>query len=150
MRTVLIIILLAGTVSGQTAGTWKMNPDKSKHNDEEPLPRTLIIRFEPYREGEVVTIWRTTWEGLSETDSFIQYYDGKDHPYPRVERYDSVNARKLKDGTIAVVFKKGGKVVFRHTRRLTAGGQLMTIEEQVLSKTGQWLNRVLVFEKQKE
>jgi hypothetical protein len=150
MRIILMIIFLAGIVSGQTTGTWKMNPDKSRHNDGEPLPRSLIMRFEPHPAGEVVTVWRITPEGRSETDSFIQYYDGKDHTYLREERFDSINARKLKDGTITVMFKKGGKIVFRHAYRLMSDGQLMMIEEQVLSKTGQWLDRTLVFEKQKE
>jgi hypothetical protein len=131
-------------------GTWKMNRDNSKHNDGEPLPRSLVIRFEPYPGGEVVTIWRTTQEGRSETDSFVQYYDGKDHPYPREEQFDSVNARKLQDATVSVVFKKGGRIVFRQTRRLMTNGQQMRIEEQLLSKSGRWLDRVLVFEKQND
>ena len=151
MRTILIILLfLAGTASGQTAGIWKMNRDNSKHYDDEPLPRSLVIRFEARLGGEVVTIWRTTQEGRSETDSFIQYYDGKDHPYPRDEHFDSVNARKLQDGTVNVMFKKSGRIVFRQTRRLLTNGQQMKIEEQLLSKSGQWLGRVLVFDKQKE
>ena len=127
-----------------------MNPDRSKHNDDEPFPRSLVIRFEPYFGGEVVTIWRTTRDGQSETDSFVQYYDGKDHPYPRQERFDSVNATKLENGTIAVTFKKDGKVVFRQMRRLMANGRQMLIEEQVLSNNGQWRTRILVFERQAE
>jgi hypothetical protein len=150
MRSILLIILLAGTVFGQTTGTWKMNPDKSKYNDDEPLPRNLVIRFEPHAEGEVVTVWRITEQGQSETDSFIQYYDGRDHPYPRRERFDSFNARKLDDGSISVLFKKDSKVISRHLRRLTPDGQQMTIEEQLLSQTGQWQDRILVFEKQTE
>lgn|SRR5262249_48593519 len=151
MRTILIIIiLLAGAGLGQTTGTWKMNPEKSKHDDEEPFPRSFVIRIEPHPEGETITVWRVTQEGQSETDSFIQRYDGKDRPFPREERFDSFNARKLEDGAIEVIFKKDGKVVFRQTRRLTADGQQMTIEYQLLSRTGRWLDRILVLEKQKE
>ena len=150
MRTILIIILLAGTSFGQTTGTWKMNPDKSKRDDAEPFPQSFVMRIEPHPEGEAVTVWRTTEDGRAETDSFIQRFDGKDHPYPREERLDSFNARKLADGAIAITFKKDGKVVARQTRRLAANGQQMTIEFQFLAKTGQWFGRVLVLEKQKE
>ena len=150
MRTILIIILLFGTGFGQTTGTWKMNPDKSKHNDTEPFPQSLVMRIEPHPEGEAITVWRVTQDGRSETDSYIQRFDGKDHPYPREERLDSFNAKKLTDGAIAITFKKDGIVVARQTRRLAANGQQMTIEYQLLSKTGQWLERVLVLEKQKE
>jgi hypothetical protein len=150
MRTILVIILLGASVFGQTTGTWKMNPDKSKHDDAEPFPRSFVIRIEPHPEGEAVTVWRVTQDGRSETDSYIQRFDGKNHPYPREERLDSFNARKLEDGTIAIIFKKGGKVVARQTRRLAADGQQMTIDYQLLSKTGQWLDRVMVLERQKE
>jgi hypothetical protein len=150
MRSILIIILFAGIASGQTSGTWNINRDKSTYTDDEPVPRSLVIRFEPHPEGEVVTIWRASPEGRSETDSFIQYYDGEDHPYPRQERFDFVSARKLDDGTISVIFKKYGKIVLRHARRLSADGQQMTIEEQLLSKDGQWRLRLLIFQKQKE
>jgi hypothetical protein len=150
MRRILIITLLAGTTFGQTTGTWRMDPEKSRHNDKEPFPRSFVIRIEPHPEGEAVTVWRITQDGRSETDSFIQRYDGKDYPYPREERFDSFNAKKLEDGAVDVIFKKHGKVVVRQTYRLTADGQEMTIQYQLLSKTGQWLDRVLVLEKQKE
>ncbi len=150
MRTILIIALLAGVGFGQTAGTWKMNPEKSKHHDEEPFPQSLVIRVEPHPDGEAVTIWRLTQDGRSETDSYIQRFDGQDRPHPRQERFDCFNARKLADGAIEVLYKKDGKVVARQTRRLPADGRQMTVEYQLLSRTGQWLNRVLVLEKQKE
>jgi len=149
-RPVMLIALLAGTIFGQTTGTWKMNPAKSKHPDQEPFPRSLVIRIEPHPEGEAVTLWHVTQDGRSETDSYIVRYDGQDHPYPREERFDSFNAKKLEAGAVEVIYKKDGKVVARQMRRLTADGQQMTIQDQFLSKTGQWLNRVLVFEKQKE
>ena len=150
MRTILIIAMLAGTAFGQITGMWKMNPEKSRHDDEEPFPLSFAIRIEPHPEGEAITVWRITPDGRSETDSYIQRFDGKDHPYPREERLDSFNARKLEDGAIAIIFKKDGKVVARQTRKLTTDGQQMTIHYQLLLKTGQWLDRVLVLEKQKE
>jgi hypothetical protein len=151
MRTILIIVLLAGTVTGQTTGTWKMNPDKTKRSDTEPFPRSFVMRIEPHPEGEAITIWRITQDGRAETDSYIQRFDGKDHPFPRTERFDSFNAKKLADGAIESSFKKDGKVVYRQTRRRTADGRQMTLEYQMLSPaTGQWLERVLVFERQKE
>lgn len=150
MRTIIIITLLAGTVFGQTTGTWKMNPDKSKHDDAEPFPQSFVMRIEPHPEGEAVTVWRVTQDGRSETDSYIQRFDGKDHPHPRTERFDSFNAKKLEDGAIEIIHKKDGKVVYRLTRRLTADGQQMTIACQLLSPTGRWLDRVLVLDKQKE
>jgi hypothetical protein len=127
-----------------------MSSDKSTHGNEEFFPQSFVMRIEPHPEGEAITIWHVTHDGRSETDSYIQRFDGKDYRYPREERLDSFNARKLEDGAIAIVFKKDGKVVARQTRRLRADGQQMSIENQILLKTGQWLNRVLVLEKQKE
>jgi hypothetical protein len=150
MRTILIIVLLVGAGFGQTTGAWKMNRDKSKHNDDQPFAQSFVMRIEPHPDGEAITIWRVTQDGRSETDSYIQRFDGKDYPFPRVERFDSFNARKLEDGAIAIIFKKDGKVMARQTRRLTEDGQQMTIEYQFLAKTGQWLDRVVVLEKQKE
>ena len=128
-----------------------MNADKSKHDDAEPFPQSFVMRIEPHPEGEAVTVWRVTQDGRSETDSLIQRFDGKDYPHPRKERFDSCSAKKLEDGAVENIFKKDGKVVYRQTRRLTADGEQMTIEYQLLSPaTGRWLDRVLVLEKQKE
>lgn len=150
MRTILIIALLAGTCFGQTTGTWRMKPEKSRQNDGEPFPHSLVIRIEPHPDGETVTVWSVNQDERSETDSFILRYDGQDHPYPRQERFESFNARKLEDGATEALYKKDGKVVARQIRRLTADGQQMTMQYQLLLRTGRWLSRVLVLEKQKE
>src|SRR5262245_50523951 len=150
MRTILIIALLCTTVFSQTSMTWKMNMGKSTHKDGKPFPRSLVIRLEPHPEGETVTIWHETQDGKSQTDSFILRYDGKDHPYPREELFDSFSARKLEDGAIEIHYKKDGKVVEKQIRRLMADGQQIKIQCQLLSENGRWLNRILVLEKQKE
>ena len=150
MRTILIIALLGITVFGQTSRTWKMNQGKSTHRDGKPFPRSLVIRLEPHPEGETVTIWHETQDGKSQTDSFILRYDGKDHPYPREELFDSFSARKLEDGAIEILYKKDGKVVEKQIRRLMADGQQIKIQCQLLSENGRWLDRVLILEKQEE
>jgi len=150
MRTILIIALLGLTVFGQTSRTWKMNQGKSTHKDGKPFPRSLVIRLEPHPEGETVTIWHETQDGKSQTDSFILRYDGKDHPYPREELFDSFSARKLEDGAIEILYKKDGKVVEKQIRRLMADGQQIRIQCQLLSENGRWLDRVLILEKQEE
>jgi hypothetical protein len=48
------------------------------------------------------------------------------------------------------MFKKGGRTVFRQTRRFMTNSQQLKIEEQLLSKRGQWRDRVLIFEKQND
>jgi hypothetical protein len=148
MRVVLIIAILAEIALGQATGTWKMNPGKTIRQDNEPFPRSLAIRYEPHPDGEAVTIWRVTQEGRSETISFILRFDGKDYPNLQEEGADSICARKLEDGSIEVIHKKEGKVVVREIRRLSADGRQMTIQLKLLSKTGQWVRRVVIFEKQ--
>src|SRR5262245_17062402 len=93
VRMVLLIVLLAGTGFGQTPGTWKMNPEKSREYDSGPLARSVVIRYEAYPEGEKVTVWRVTEDGRSVTDNFVLHYDGKDHPHDDPGRFDAVNAR---------------------------------------------------------
>jgi hypothetical protein len=150
MRTILIIALLGITLFGQASSTWKMNQGKSTHKDGKPFPRSLVIRLEPHPEGETITIWHETQDGKSQTDSFILRYDGKDHPYPREELFNSFSARKLEDGASEILYKKDGKVVEKQIRRLMADGQQIKIQCQLLSENGRWLNRVLVLEKQEE
>jgi hypothetical protein len=144
-----MIALLAATTFGQAAGTWKMNADKSTRNNEEPLPRSLVIRYEPRPNGESVTIWRVTHDERSETFSFILRYDGKDYPHPlQEERADSICARKLEDGSIEVIHKKNGKMVSQEIRRCSTDGRQMTLQSESLSKSGRWISRVVIFEKQ--
>ncbi|MCI0388968.1 MAG: hypothetical protein MOB07_09430 [Acidobacteria bacterium] len=126
-----------------------MNPDLSTHNDDEPFPRSLVIRYEPHPDGEGVTIWRVTHDGRSETVSYILRYDGKYYPHPlQGEHADSICARKLDDGSIEVLSKKDGKIVSQKIRRLSADGKQITIQVKFLSKTEKWIKRVIVFDKQ--
>src|SRR5262245_16477058 len=149
VRIVLLIVLLAGTGFGQTPGTWKMNRAKSRKYDSGPLARSVVIRCEAHPEGEKVTMWRVTEDGRSVTDSFILRYDGKDHPHRNPEeRFDSINSRKLGDGAIEVLFKKDGKVVGRQVRRLSQNGRELTMKYQMISPTGERLDRLCIFEKQ--
>ena len=149
MRTVLIIALFAaGCVP--TTGNWKMNPEKSKHGDSESFPQSLVMSIEPYPEYEAVTVWRVTEDGRSETESFILRFDGQDHPHPQQDRFESFNARRLPDGTTEVLYKKAGKVVAREVRQVNNNGRQMTIQSGFYSRAGTWLERVLVFEKQRK
>ena len=150
MRCIILLLLLAGPVYGQSTGFWKMNPDKSTHDDDQPLPNSIVMRIEPHLEGEIETTWSSTHDGRSETVSLILRNDGKDYPHPLHAQFDSVNTSKLAGGAIKVLYKKDGKIVGQQLRQLTADGQQMTIHFQFLSKTGKWLKQVVVFEKQKE
>ena len=108
------------------------------------------MSIEPHPEGEAVTVWRVTEDGRSETESFILRYDGEDHPNPRQERFELFNARRLPDGTTEVIYKKAGKVLARQVRQFAPDGSQMTIQCGFFSRTGTWLERVLVFEKQRK
>ena len=127
-----------------------MNPAKSKHNDQAPFPRSLVIRYEAHGEGEIVTMWRVTQLGRSETDSYLLRFDGKDYSHPRPERFDCYSARKLDNGAINVLFKKDEKIVGREIRRWSPDGGQVLIHYQLLTRSGEWLNRDLVLEKQPE
>jgi hypothetical protein len=107
-----------------------------------------VIRYEAHPEGEKVTVWRVTENGRSVTGSFVLHYDGKDHPHDGPGPFDAVNARKLGDGAIEVLYKKDGKVVGRQVRRLSQDGRELTMQSQMSLPTGRRLDRLYVFEKQ--
>jgi hypothetical protein len=124
-----------------------MNPKKSQGIDGESFPHSLLMSIELHPEGEAVTVWRVTQDGRSETESFILRYDGQDYPHTLQDRFDTFNARRTADGATEVVYKKAGKVVAREIRRVAPDGRHMTIQGRVISQSGRWLDRVLVFEK---
>lgn len=127
-----------------------MNPEKSKHGDNESFPRSLVMSIQPHPQGEAVTVWRVTEDGRSETESFILRYDGQDYPHPQQERFELFNARGLPAGTAEILYKKAGKVVAREVRQFASDGREMTIQCGFFSRAGTWIERVLVFEKQRE
>src|SRR5262245_6134653 len=139
MQKLLLIVLFAAHGFAQTPGTWKMNPAKSKHNDQYGFPRSLVIRYEAHAAGEIVTIWRVTQDGRSETDSYLLRFDGKDYPHPRRERFDCYRARKLDNGAIDILFMKEEKIVGREIRRLSADAAEVLIQYQFLNRNGEWL-----------
>jgi hypothetical protein len=149
VRTVLLIVLLAGTGFGQTPGIWKMNREKSRKYDSGPLARSFVILWGAHPEGEKVTTWRVTEDGRSITDSLILRFDGKDHPHRNLEeRFDSINARKLEDGAVEVLLKKDAKVLGRQVRRLSQDARELTIESQMTLPGGKRSDRLYVVDKQ--
>ena len=140
MRPVLLILLLAPTASAQMFGTWTLNPALS--NGQGSLERTYTLRLEPHPEGERITIWRVTAKGSS-TEMYILRMDGKDHPYTISEEFDTIAARKLPDGSLEEVAKKGGQVVVKSRRYLSADGNQLIQEYQWIGRPGRRATLVL-------
>ena len=128
MPAVLLIALLAGAAGGQMFGTWRMNPALSKREGPGPWARSYTFRPEPHPEGERITIWRVTADGRNETEMYVLRPDGQDRPCAMSDRFDTIVARKLPDGTVEEVVKKNGQVVLSARRRLSEDGKQLIQE----------------------
>src|SRR5262245_37966836 len=132
MQKLLLIVLFVAHGFAYTPGTWMMNPAISKRNDNYGFRLSLVNRYQAHAEGEIVTIWRVTQDGRSETDSYLLRFDGKDYPHPRRERFDCYRAKKLDNGAIDILFKKDEKIVGREIRRLSADAAEVLIHYPLL------------------
>src|SRR5690242_21775245 len=74
MRAALLISLAATSWAGEAFGVWKLNPARSTLAGNQ---KSVALRIEPHRRGEVFTLDTMAADGRASTFSTILYFDGK-------------------------------------------------------------------------
>ena len=128
-------------------GTWKLNLQKSKYSPG-PAPKSLMVKFEPAGKGIKTTADFVPTAGDTMSSEYTVEYDGKDYPISGSPSVDTVALKKIGAGKIERTDKKGGKVVQKFVRTVSADGKTMTITQKGTTSKGETFNNVLVLDKQ--
>jgi hypothetical protein len=145
-------VLLAANCWGQSLGTWKMIPAKSRQSSG-PLAGAITVKYEAHTkeahpQAEIWTFYQVRGDGTSETTSQTLRFDGKEYPCGDLgleDRPDTVVSTKMDTRTAEVSYKKSGRVTRRVVRTVSADGKQMTLDVRITPEKGPAAESLMVF-----
>jgi hypothetical protein len=129
------------------AGTWKLNPAKSRYSPG-PVPKSNVITIAAVENGLKVSGQGTDGAGKPTTLNYTVTYDGKEKPVTGSPDYDSTSGKRINASTTEQTRKLAGKMVQTQKREVSADGKTMTITTRGKDKDGRTINNVAIYEKQ--
>ena len=140
------VVALGGTALAQSAGTWKLNLEKSKYSEGQ-APKSMTLVYEPAGEGVKVTVDQMPADGPAIHYAYSANYDRKDVPVVGNPNADMAARTRVNATTTTLVNKKGGKVMSTATLAVSADGKTLTITTTGKNAKGQNVDSVAVYEK---
>ena len=156
MKQILQVVVFAGFASGimlaqsdPFAGTWKMNPAKTKYSPA-PAPNSTSQTYEAQGNGVKFSSEGTAADGSRVAWSYTANYDGKDNPISGMgpNGADTIALKRINANTIESTTKKAGKVVATARLVVSKDGKVTTITVKGTNTTGPAVNNTIVFDKQ--
>src|SRR3989454_6802210 len=105
-----VIVFAQATAAKNMAGTWKLDPAKSKYSPG-PTPKSQIAKLEAVDGGLKVVSDRVEADGKTTHFEWTAKFDGKDYPVKGDPGRDAVSVKKIDDYTLDITNKKAGKVL---------------------------------------
>jgi hypothetical protein len=143
-------LVFAAPVAAQSdpaAGTWKLNPAKSRYSPG-PVPKSNVITIAVVDNGLKVSAKGIGGDDKPTTTDYTVTYDGKEKPVTGSPDYDSTSGKRINANTTEQTRKREGKVVQTQKREVSADGRTMTITTRGTDKSGKTINNIAVYEKQ--
>ena len=145
-----ILTLASATValaqSDPVAGTWELNPAKSKFSPGPP-PQSQTRTYEVTGQQEKMIAKGIDAQGKPTLSQFTAQRDGKDYPFEGSPGLDTIALTPVDTFTLNYTAKKAGAVVITGTRGISKDGKEMTISIKGTDATGQPVESSLVFDK---
>jgi hypothetical protein len=113
----LAVVVLGGTASAQTAGSWKLNIAKSQYIQGQ-APKSTTLVYEVAGEGIKVTVDQMPADGPAIHYAYTANYDGKDVPVVGNPLAETSARTRVNATTTKLVNKKSGNSVYPDSRRL--------------------------------
>jgi hypothetical protein len=129
------------------AGTWKLNPAKSRYSPG-PVPKSNLITITVVENGLKVSGQGIDGDGKPTSINYTVTYDGKAKPVTGSPDYDSTSGKRINASTTEQTRKLAGKMVQTQKREVSADGKTMTITTRGKDKDGRTINNVAIYEKQ--
>ena len=143
----LAVVVLGGTASAQTAGSWKLNIAKSQYIQGQ-APKSTTLVYEVAGEGIKVTVDQMPFDGPAIHYAYTANYDGKDVPVAGNPNADMAARTRVNATTTSLVNKKDGQTLSTMTLADSADGKTLTITTTGKDATGSKIDSVAVYDKQ--
>jgi len=144
---VALAVVLGGTASAQSAGSWKLNLAKSQYIQGQ-APKSTTLVYETPGEGIKVTVDQTPFDGPAIHYAYTANYDGKDVPVVGNPAADMSARTRVNATTTNLVNKKAGLVMSTVTLVDSTDGKMLTITTTGKDAAGQKIDSVAVYDKQ--
>lgn len=113
-KSLLAVLLLASTAiwgADPNAGTWKLNPAKSKYTTDHPAPKNLTVTIQEQPDGMVLDAVGEDAKGNPIKVHWSAKFDGKDYPSTgAADSSDTVSVKRADANTLDITNKKNGQV----------------------------------------
>ena len=146
MLAVFFFVSVTWAEQSPFAGTWKMNPTKSKFGETPRLSQTGVISQVG---DELKNSSDITYEGVTIHTEWSAKLDGKPYPLKGDAQYDTVLVTRIDDRTLMVVSKKGSEVSRSSQWVISSDGERMIRTQKILDAKGQEVDNVIVLDKQR-
>jgi hypothetical protein len=113
-RSVFVFLLLVSVAlwaADRQAGTWKLNPDKSKGAADHPVAKNVTVTIKDQDGGIVLDAVGEDARGGPIKVHYSAKFDGKDYPVTGAADYDTVSLKRIDADTMDSTNKKNGQVV---------------------------------------
>jgi hypothetical protein len=142
----LLLSLAAGTIcfANPTAGTWKLNEEKSKFGEGATRAHTVV--WTTVGDQEKVTVEGIDADGKKVHTEWTGKLDGKDYPVTGDPTSDT-RAFKKDGDTIEITSKKDGKVVGTGTIVVAPDGKSRTVTTEMTNAKGEKVTTTAVYDK---
>src|SRR5215472_18696854 len=147
MLAMALTLFVATVAADQSAGTWKMNAEKSKYSPGPP-PKNLTVVVESDSDSYKIDATGTDADGKPIHVQYSAKFDGKDYPATGIPNADSVSVKRIDENTVETVQKKDGKVVMTITSKVSKDGKTRTSTWHGKNAEGKDVHNVVVFDKQ--
>ena len=113
-KSLLAALLLASAAlwgADPNAGTWKLNPAKSKYTTDHPAPQNLTVTIKEQPDGLVLDVVGVDAKGNPIKVQWAAKFDGKDYPSTgAADGSDTVSLKRVDANSIDTTNKKNGQV----------------------------------------
>lgn len=127
-NVVVLALAAAGQVRAQSdpaVGTWKLNVAKSKYNAG-PAPKSEVRSYVMQGDSVKCAVHNVAADGSRVDWGYLARLNGEDSPITGKGPADTIGAKRTNATTVDAILKKGGKVVERANRVVSADGKTMT------------------------
>ena len=129
------------------AGTWKLNPAKSKLTGS-PMGTSATVKTEADADSLKVTVEAANADGSPNNFNYQATLDGKPTKVDGSSMIDTITLKRVNDHTISATGSKAGKQVYSDRRVISKDGKTMTITRSGTNGQGKKYRATLAFDKQ--
>jgi len=149
-KLMLVLVGFATTLCAADpfAGTWKMNPSKSKYTTG-TAPKEQTLTIAETGSDLNVKVMGTAADGAKISYGYTIPATGGTGKLIGPAPYDGVTGKRMGPNEREMSYMKGGKIVYTAHSKVATDGKSVTVNAKGVNSLGQTIDATVVYDKQK-